>query len=118
MVARRFTLDANHFWIALFVLGVAASLGLTSPRAAATWVRVLSWTRWALVALVGLSGALMLGGHSALGAATRLSYSVFDLGLALVALLCGLDLAVRLRGARHRPEHDQAPQGTAGVRQK
>jgi hypothetical protein len=98
MVARRFTLDANHFWVALALLAVAVALAfwrpVPEPRAGAR--RVLERARWTLVGLVAVSGGLMLVGASWLETPTRLAYTVFDLGLALLGLVAALDLAGRL----------------------
>jgi hypothetical protein len=101
MVARRFTLDANHFWVAVVLLGVAVALGAwrASPEPRSGALRVLEAARWILVVLVVLSGGLMLLGASWLETVTRLSYTVFDLGLALLGLVAMVDLVRRIASA-------------------
>lgn len=100
MIARRFTLDANHFWIAVAVLGVAVTLAAARAGAAPrTGVRrALAWAHWGLVAVVLASGGLMLLGAQGPETLTRLSYTSFDAGLALLALISAADLYGRLLG--------------------
>lgn len=100
MTLRRFTLDAAHFWLGSGILLIAAVLALQHPTRTATqctppWLaRIL----WVLIVFTGLCGGLVLLKLSWLDPLTRLAYTGFDLGLLLLTLGAGVDLARRLAG--------------------
>ena len=103
MLPTRFTLDANHALVAVFVLvvGVVAMLceiGLqrTSYKER-NKILVTNATLWLLitVALVVVSGLLMLLKIPGLGDVTKASYTIFDASLVLV-LVGTVFVALRL----------------------
>jgi hypothetical protein len=89
MTVRRAVLDANHFWVACTVLGLALAACLlpgeerTRYPLASCSSRV---TGWLSLLLASLSGGWMLLWGSSLTPLSRLSYTVFELALALAAL--------------------------------
>ncbi len=89
MTARRFALDANHFWIGAAVLclalGVVTLMRPRAARLAGVW-RILSRIVLGLVGLSVLCGVLMLLSPGGLSWLSRLAYFGFDLALALAAL--------------------------------
>jgi hypothetical protein len=88
VTARRLTLDANHFGIALGVLGVTAFVAATERRRAGRMILGI------LLAVGVVSGALMLAGTGLAGAPARLAYTVLDVALAAgAATAAGLLLA-------------------------
>jgi len=93
MAARRFALDANHFGIAVVVIGLA--LGLAAVPSSAV-PRLLAWADWMMLAWTGLCGAAMLGKTFLPDALARLSYTGFDAGLAALAGLAVVALGLRL----------------------
>jgi len=98
MTARRFTLDAAHFWIGVGVLLVGLVLALQRPvngKAVAT-PTVLGKALWTLLVLTGICGALVLLKPGWLADVTRWAYTGFDLGLALLALVSVITLVLRL----------------------
>jgi hypothetical protein len=81
MTMRRFTLDANHFWVALVVLTagvVALGSRQTGPRSRS----LLAWTLF-IAAVTGV--AMLVPGISSV-AGLRLVYTVFDVALVLIAV--------------------------------
>lgn len=98
MTARRFALDAGHFWIGMGVLLVGLVLALQQPaknRPGAT-PACLRMCLGVLLIFTGACGALMLLKLGFLAAPTRLAYTGFDLGLTLVALVSVIALLLRL----------------------
>lgn len=98
MTARRFTLDAAHFWFGISVLLVGLVLALQRPvsgRGTGT-PAALRKALWALLVVTGLCGVLVLFKLGWLAALTRWAYTGFDLGLALLALISVITLVVRL----------------------
>ncbi|MHC1769292.1 MAG: multiheme c-type cytochrome [Verrucomicrobiia bacterium] len=110
MTARRFTLDAGHFWVGISVLIVGLVLALQRPvsgRGTGT-PAALRKALWALLLLAGVCGALVLLKFGWLAALTRWAYTGFDLGLALLALGSVLTLVLRLaRGGSSEMQSEQ-----------
>jgi hypothetical protein len=98
MTARRFTLDAAHFWIGIGILLVGLVLALQRPAngAAASTPAVLGKVLWTLLMLTGVCGALVLLKFGWLATLTRWAYTGFDLGLTLLAFISILTLLLRL----------------------
>ena len=98
MVARRFTLDANHFGIACIILSVSVVLALQRSRQAATQGTpvFLAGVLWVLIVLTAASGALMLLRTDALEAITRPAYTAFDVLLTALEIVAAAVMAVRL----------------------
>ena len=97
MTARRFTLDAAHFWIGVGVLLVGLVLALQRPvNGKAATPTGLGKALWVLLVLTGVCGALVLLKLGWLTTLTRWAYTGFDLGLALLALVAVVTLILRL----------------------
>lgn len=99
MTVRRFTLDANHFWVACGVLSAALIVLLAKADGAAGFSRTersMNRTGWALVGLAAISGALMILKIGRLEGVTRLAYTFFDFNLAASALVTVILLTLRL----------------------
>jgi len=108
MTIRRFTLDANHFWIACGVLlaGLVTLLDESShTRAGSPFASALHWCGWLALSLAGVSGALMLVKLSRFEKYTALSYTVFDISLLLSAVVTSILLFNRLRAQSLPTEH-------------
>ena len=116
MTARRFTLDAAHFWIGVGVLLVGSVLALQRPfngRDAAT-PAVLGKALWALLVLTGVCGGLLLLKLVWLETLTRWAYTGFDLGLTLLALIAVITLVLRVgKPAEPAPDQQQTQPATA-----
>jgi hypothetical protein len=89
MTVKRFSLDANHFWVGLgvVIVGIVAALAEGSLLAR----RVL----WLLLVMTAGCGLLMLAGTK-LGALARFGYTGFDAGLVLLAAVIAVALLRRL----------------------
>jgi len=85
MLARRFTLDASHFWIAIGILLAAFMACARLPRVgmARGAMRAAGWVALAVTCACG--GLMLLKPGGFMAAATRLSYTGFDIGLAVSA---------------------------------
>lgn len=91
MLIRRFTLDANHFWLGALVLFAATVTALLSANTAYTQQPqriLLSWITLLLVGITALFGISMIfSSPEWLGGLSRFIYTGFDLGLALVLVM-------------------------------
>ena len=96
MSLRRFTLDANHFWVGLFVLALGLAVCQTAQKG-------LRWAGAVLVLWTGLCGATMLCKAFLPDALVKLSYTGFDFGLVVLAGLTVALLVMRLRPLAGRP---------------
>jgi hypothetical protein len=98
MTARRFTLDAAHFWIGIGILLFGLVLALQRPAkgAATSTPAGLAKALWVLLVLTGACGALVLLKFGWLATLTRWAYTGFDLGLTLLALVSVITLLLRL----------------------
>jgi hypothetical protein len=98
MTLSRFSLDANHFWIAviIFLISLAVMLsGKVDEKASGTSIamRKLGW----LFIIAGvLSGVLVLFKIGGLSIVTRLAYTGFDLSLVLMALISIISILLRI----------------------
>jgi hypothetical protein len=121
MTVRRFTLDANHFWISCFVLLVGLMLVIreSSPPLADHRVRPWAVVLWAMLVFTGACGALILLKAQWLDFVIRPAYTGLDLGLTVLAVLCLLtlvrDLATLQQGAP--TERQAAGIGAVGTRE-
>jgi hypothetical protein len=98
MAARRFTLDAAHFWVGIGILLIGLALALQGPvKGAAEGAPAgLGKVLWVLLIFTGACGGLVLLKPGFLAALTRLAYTGFDLGLALLALASIITMLWRL----------------------
>ncbi|NLH71793.1 MAG: hypothetical protein GX456_01910 [Verrucomicrobia bacterium] len=98
MTARRFTLDAAHFWIGIgiLLLGLVLALQRRNKGTVAATPAPLAGALWVLLLWTGVCGASMLVKFDWLATVTRLAYTGFDLGLTLVALVSIVTLLLRL----------------------
>jgi hypothetical protein len=98
MMVRRFTLDANHFWITLLMLTVALVLAIQRPRPGLTQRTPVALGRalGGLIVFVLLCGGLMLLPPRWFPAVSGMAYTGLDAGLALLALISLIVLALRL----------------------
>jgi len=98
MTARRFTLDAAHFWIGIGVLLAGLMLALQRPVRGAAASTPASWRNalWVLLVFTGACGALVLLKLGFLATLSRWAYTAFDLGLTLVAMVSVVTLLLRL----------------------
>jgi hypothetical protein len=98
MTARRFTLDAAHFWIGMGVLlvGLVLALQRRPDKAAAATPAGLRNALWVLLVFTGACGGLVLVKPGFLATLTRWAYTGFDLGLTLLALVSVITLLLRL----------------------
>ena len=109
MTARRFTLDAAHFWIGMAVLLVGLVLALQHPArgALAATPAGLRKALWVLLVFTGACGGVVLLKLRFLDPLTRWAYTGFDLGLTLLALVSVVTLLLQL-GAPAAPEAGKA----------
>jgi hypothetical protein len=98
MTARRFTLDAAHFWIGIGLLlaGLVLALQRSAKGTAVSTPAGLSKALWVLLVITGACGGLVLLKLGFLATLTRWAYTGFDLGLTLLALLSVITLLLRL----------------------
>lgn len=98
VVVRRFTLDANHSWISLFCMTIAAAIALL-PMPATGWsrrvIRVGVRMVWLGLIVAALSGLLMFAKLQALTGVTRLAYTGLEVGLITSLLAATVVLLVR-----------------------
>jgi hypothetical protein len=109
MTARRFTLDAAHFWIGVGILLFGLVLALQRPArgAAASTPAGLARALWVLLVFTGACGGVVLVKLRFLDPLTRWAYTGFDLGLTLLALVSVVTLLLQL-GAPAAPEAGKA----------
>lgn len=105
MTVRRFTLDANHFWISCLVLltGLILVIRESSPLHSAHRSRALAVLLWVALIFTGACGGLILLKAQSLQFVVRPAYTGLDVGLAVLATLCLLTL-VRDLGKLHSSE--------------
>ncbi len=98
MTARRFTLDAAHFWVGIGVLLVGLVLALQQPAPGTSTATPAGLRRalWLLLVITGACGALVLVKVSWLATLTRWAYTGFDVGVTLIALVSIIALLARL----------------------
>ena len=112
MTARRFTLDAAHFWIGIGLLLVGLVLALQRPTAgtASSTPAALRGLLWLLLVATGACGGLVLVKSYLLVTLTRWAYTGFDLGLVLVALVSVVTLLLRLGRPFAAEAREQQPE--------
>ncbi len=103
MTVRRFTLDANHFWISCFVLltGLILAIRESSPVRAVCRSRAWAVLLWVAVIFTAACGGLILLKTQSLQFVVRPAYTGLDLGLTVLAALCLLTLFRDLVAIRH-----------------
>jgi hypothetical protein len=102
MTLSRFSLDANHFWIAVIIFLVSIAIlitGKAGEKASGleTAVRKLG----GIFMITGVfSGILVLLKLAGLSVLTRLAYTTFDVSLALLALTSVVSLFLSMISVR------------------
>lgn len=105
VLLRQFTLDANHAWISLLFMIIAAAAALlpkivTGPQATVirSGVRVI----WLGLIVAALSGLFMFAKFQVLAGATRLAYTGLEVGLLLSLIAAIAMVLVRLVAPEQR----------------
>jgi hypothetical protein len=98
MTLSRFSLDANHFWIAVIIFLVSIAIILTgkvdgNASSIEIAMRKLGWLFMIAGAVSGMLILLKIGGLSII---TRLAYTGFDLSLVFIALSSIISLMIRI----------------------
>jgi hypothetical protein len=99
MTFSRFTLDANHFWIAIGVLVLSILIATQKPVGGLKMRNTLGAfmkTQWGMVILVLLCGGGMMVKIPWFDAMSRLAYTVFDIGITALTLISLIILLLRL----------------------
>ena len=99
MTFSRFTLDANHFWIAIGVLVLGILISTQKPIGGLRMRKIfgaLMKTEWGIVILVFLCGGAMIVKFPGFGTINRLAYTVFDIGITALTLVSIIILILRL----------------------
>ncbi len=88
MTLSRFSLDANHFWIAviIFLTSIAIMLSRKVDENASGTEIAMRKLGWFFIIAGALSGMLILLKIGGLSIVTRLAYTSFDLSLVLMAM--------------------------------
>jgi len=92
VVGRRFVLDSNHFWVSVLVLCLTLFIAIDSSH---PFLKRMSLFLWSCVGFVGLCGLLMTT-KVVPDVLLRLSYTGFDLGVCILAILATIASFVRL----------------------
>lgn len=89
MTLSRFTLDANHFWIAsiIFLISIAILLSQKASNKISGLEGTIRQLGWLFIIAGALSGMLILLKIGGLSIITRLAYTGFDLSLVLMAFI-------------------------------
>jgi hypothetical protein len=98
MVVQRFTLDANHFWIALSTLsiGLIVTIEAQTKQRLGRGRKILAKISWGLMGLSALFGAVMILKLNALSTFTRFSYTGFDMTVLCEAIIAAALLVWQL----------------------
>jgi hypothetical protein len=98
MTLSRFTLDANHFWIAMviFLISIAIMLSQRADNRTSGTEIAMRKLVWLFIIAGIFSGMLMLLKIGGLSIVTRLAYTGFDLSLVLMALISAIFLLWRI----------------------
>jgi hypothetical protein len=98
MTLSRFSLDANHFWIAaiIFLISIATMLLKKFDGNTSGVEMVIRKVGWLFVAAGAVSGLLVLLKIGGLSMVTRLAYTGFDLSLVFMALTSVVLLFLRM----------------------
>jgi hypothetical protein len=105
MTLSRFSLDANHFWIAviIFLISIAVILSEKVYEKAAGLKIAMRKLAWLFIIAGALSGMLMLLKIGGLSIITRLAYTGFDLSLVLMAISSAISLIIKIGSDMGRP---------------
>jgi hypothetical protein len=104
MAGNGFSLDANHYGVALATLAAALWLAVTSSRfrtASTAPVRLV----YAFAIIAAIAGLFMLARIPGLDAVSRIAYSIFDLALLTLAALSAAIAIGRLLRRSGAPAH-------------
>jgi len=98
MTLSRFSLDANHFWIAVIIFLISIAIMLSQKfdektSGADIAMRKLAWLFMIAGAVSGMLILLKIGGLSII---TRLAYTGFDLSLVFIAISSIISLIIRI----------------------
>ncbi len=98
MTLSRFTLDANHFWIAviIFLISIAIMLSQKIDEKTSGTEIVMRKLGWLFMIAGAVSGMLILLKIGGLSIVTRLAYTGFDLSLVLMSLASIISLIIRI----------------------
>jgi hypothetical protein len=106
VTVRRFTLDANHAWISLVCMVLAAFTALLPAQAAeraGRFLRVAAIVIWASLGLAAVAGVLMFLKAESLPGLMQLAYTGLEVGLAIALVAATKSLVVRLYLAAGAP---------------
>ena len=98
MTLSRFSLDANHFWIAVIIFLISIAIMLSQKldeKTSGTQITVRK-LGWLFMITSGVSGILVLLKIGGLSIVTRLAYTGFDLSLVLMAMSSIISLIIRI----------------------
>ena len=108
MTVRRFTLDANHFWVTAAVFAFCGMVSILPPAGGPGGQRIqraLTRGLWGLLGLGAVSGFLMILRIGGLSRLSRLAYTFFELCLLLLLLAAtGMLATYLLAGQDHAVE--------------
>jgi hypothetical protein len=98
MTLSRFSLDANHFWIAviIFLISIAIMLSQKASDKISGLESIIRKLGWLFMIPGALSGMLILLKIGGLSIITRLAYTGFDLSLVFMALTSIVALLLRI----------------------
>jgi hypothetical protein len=98
MTLSRFSLDANHFWIAVIIFLISIAIMLSQKVAEKTSGTEIAMRKlvWLFMIAGGVSGMLVLLKLGGLSIVTRLAYTGFDLSLVLMAIASIISLIIRI----------------------
>jgi hypothetical protein len=98
MTLSRFSLDANHFWIAviIFLISIAIMLSQKVGEKTSGTEIVMRKLGWLFLIAGALSGMLILLKIGGLSIVTRLAYTGFDLSLVFMAISSIISLIIRI----------------------
>jgi len=98
MTLSRFSLDTNHFWIAviIFLISIAIMLSQKSGEKTSGMEIATRKIGWLSIIAGAFSGVLILLKIGGLSIVTRLAYTGFDLSLVLMALVSFISLLWRI----------------------
>jgi len=106
MTLSRFSLDANHFWIAaiIFLITIAVMFSEKLDKEASGAKIAMRKLGWIFIVAGGLTGILILLKIGGLSIITQLAYTGFDISLAFMALIT--IIAVFLKTTAVKEKHD------------
>jgi len=98
MIAKRITLDSAHFWISIAVIIAAVLFCIGQKSAKNSASLLLSVITVLSLICVAISGVLMMLKIGFLSVLTRICYTCFDVGVAVLAILCVVFTFINLIG--------------------